>query len=87
MGGAAIQKARKTQMAPGVMINVTPDAEFPVQEFQSMLEVLVAFQISVHAWALTGTETTTPSSDAKITGLDGDVPRAWPTSPLCSTRR
>ena len=54
--GTVISKHKQTQLAPGVMINVSPDVATPGAEFHSVLEVLVALQVLVYAWALTGTE-------------------------------
>ena len=70
--GTVMAKPRKAQLAPGVLMSISPDADPPGQDFQSVLEVLVALQILIHAWALTGTETTTSAADEKLTGLDGD---------------
>ena len=70
--GTVIPKSRKTQLAPGVALDVAPDADLPGEEFRSVLEVLVALQILVNAWALTGTEVTRTREEPKIEGLDGD---------------
>ena len=70
--GTVMVKPRKTPIAPGVVLSIEGDAELPGQHFQSVLEVLVAIQILVNTWALTGTEVVTSTVDPRQTGLDAD---------------
>ena len=70
--GTVMHKPRKTILAPGVTVSVGADGEQPGQNFTSVLEVLLALQILVNTWALTGTAWTQCSIDNKNEGYDGD---------------
>ena len=69
--GTILTKRKRVPLAPGAAMHFDQTVEPPDTDFISVLEVLVALQVLVNAWALTCTKETT-SADGRYKGRDGD---------------